>query len=119
MLSARDIATVATHLLQDYQVLESRYSSKTLLGRGRQMGKIVINFNQMLPGLRFERSGVDGLKTGTTILAGATFTAAAAEDDQRLIAIVMNAGDSFVDTSNRFVEVDRLLDYGLVHLNIN
>lgn len=113
LLSARDIATVASHLLNDYpEVLEKTSIPQKPFRPGTPDEMMMVSFNQMLPGLRFERAGVDGLKTGTTFLAGATFTATAVEDDQRLIAIVMNAGDDFDDTSTRFMEIDRLLDYG-------
>lgn len=67
------------------------------------------NWNWMLEDLIFERPGVSGLKTGTTNFAGATFTGTAVQDDRRLITVVLNSGD---DKATRFVETDKMLDYG-------
>ena len=62
----------------------------------------------MLPELVYGYEGVDGLKTGSTALAGYCFTATAQRDDVRLISVVMK-GRSYAD---RFQETKKLLDYG-------
>src|SRR5699024_347438 len=69
----------------------------------------MVNWNWMLPGMLFERENVDGLKTGTTDLAGATFAGTAKEDGRRLITVVLNSGD---DKSTHFVETDKMMDFG-------
>ena len=45
----------------------------------------------MLEGQDNFREGVDGLKTGTTELAGASFVAHSNENGMSLITVVMNA----------------------------
>ena len=53
-------------------------------------------------------SGIIGLKTGTTTLAGACISAAAERDGSRIIAVVL--GDKTTD--ERFNDAAKLLDYG-------
>jgi D-alanyl-D-alanine carboxypeptidase (penicillin-binding protein 5/6) len=108
-MSARDMAIVATHLLRDYpEVLETASIPEMTFRDTIAM----TNWNWMLEGLINERAGVDGLKTGTTSYAGATFTGTAEQDGRRLITVVMGAGDGFTNRSQRFEETGTLLDYG-------
>ena len=50
----------------------------------------MVNWNWMLPGFINAKDGVDGLKTGTTDLAGACFVGTAVRDGQRIITVVLN-----------------------------
>lgn len=59
----------------------------------------------------YERSGVDGLKTGTTELAGASFVATSTENGMRIISVVMNADGWEDDEYARFEATNDLLDY--------
>lgn len=91
MMSARDTAKLAYHLVKDYrEVLEvSSIPVKEF------EGNTMINWNWMLPGhesqnfKQYSYKGLDGLKTGHTDLAGYTFTGTAERDGQRLISVVM------------------------------
>ncbi|GEK91309.1 serine hydrolase [Alkalibacterium kapii] len=118
VMSAKGIAKVAMKLLEDYpEVLETSSVPEKIFREGTQDAISMRNWNWMLKGLPNEREGVDGLKTGTTDFAGATFTGTAKRDDQRLISVVMGAGDGFTERSQRFVETGKLLDYGFDEWN--
>ena len=65
----------------------------------------------MLEGQDNYREGVDGLKTGTTELAGASFVAHSNEHGMSLITIVMNADNGGEDEAARFTATNELLDY--------
>lgn len=112
-MSAKGIATVAKHLVEDYpQVLETSSIPTKVFREGTSDAISMMNWNWMLEGLSHERLDVDGLKTGTTQFAGATFTGTAESDGQRLISVVMGAGDGMADKGQRFVETSKLLDFG-------
>jgi len=105
MMSARATAKLAFHLLKDFpEVLETAKIPKLQFRDGKEY----TNFNWMLPSLIFEYEGIDGLKTGSTILAGSCFTATAIRGDQRYISVVMNSPSK----EERFIETAKLLDYG-------
>lgn len=103
-MSARDIATLAFHLLNDYpEVLEFSNQPKLKF----KDGKVYPNFNWMLPGLIFAYEGVDGLKTGSTDFAGHGFTATAERNGQRFITVVMKS----TSKEERFSDTRKILDY--------
>ncbi len=69
-------------------------------------------YNYMLPNMPYAREGVDGLKTGTTELAGACFVATSKENGMRLISVVLNADKSDSDDdAARFQATNNLLNY--------
>lgn len=108
-MSARSAAIIANRIISDYpEILEVASIPKQTF---RPDGEAVemTNWNWMLEGLIAERPHVDGLKTGTTLQAGATFTGTAEEDGRRLITVVLNSGD---DKMTRFVETDKMMDFG-------
>ncbi|WP_026693544.1 serine hydrolase [Peribacillus kribbensis] len=105
IMSARDVATLAFHLINDFpEALEYSKIPKLKFRDGREYP----NFNWMLPGLIYEYKGVDGLKTGSTDFAGYCFTATAVRDGQRFISVIMKADSK----DSRFTETRKLLDYG-------
>ncbi|MEK2457850.1 serine hydrolase [Tetragenococcus halophilus] len=117
-LSARDLATVARNLLQDFpDILEVSKIPEKEFGQGTSTPFDMENFNKMLPGLLAEKDGVDGLKTGTTDLAGACFVGTIEKDGQRIITVVLNAidHDDIENESARFDETSKLMDYTFDH----
>src|SRR5699024_3039650 len=109
LLSARDAARLAYHLINDFpESLEvSSMVSKDFEDH------TIPNWNWMLPHdsvnlKQFYYEGVDGLKTGHTDLAKFAFTSTAKRDDVRVITVVMKT-DSM---EARFIETAKLLDYG-------
>lgn len=115
-MPARSVAKLAYHLLKDHpEVLETSSISKKVFREGTDDAINMDNWNWMLPGLVAEYEGVDGLKTGTTNLAGSCFTGTAERNGTRLIGVVMNAVDSSgkdSDKTARFDAMAKLLDYG-------
>ncbi len=111
-MSARSVAQLAYHLLNDYpEVLETASVPFAEFQAGPDETVNMPNWNQMLPGMSHEYEGADGLKTGTTDAAGNSFTGTALQDGTRLITVVMNAGNPQVRTE-RFDETEKLFDHG-------
>lgn len=112
LLSAKDVAIVARHLINDYpDVLETTSTPTKMFGEDTNSPVEMVNWNWMLPGFVNEKEGVDGLKTGTTDKAGACFVGTMLKDDQRIITVVLNATNHETDPSARFVETSNLMDY--------
>lgn len=107
-MTARGIATVADHLIDDYpEILETSSIPEMTFQEGTSDEIVMRNWNLMLPGNFYYREGVDGLKTGTTDEAGASFTGTITEDGMRIITVVIGADES----TKRFTETGRLMDY--------
>ena len=118
-MSARNIAIVAQQLLKSYpEVLETTSIPVMNFKEGTSDEIKMENWNWMLSGLISERENVDGLKTGTTDFAGATFTGTALENDMRIITVVMNVKDGQKDLSKRFVETDKMMDWAFANWEV-
>lgn len=116
LLSPRDVAIVASHLIKDYpDVLKVSATTTQMFGANTQSPVEMVNWNWMLPGFINAKEGVDGLKTGTTELAGACFVGTIQRDGQRIITVVLNATDHKNNPSARFVETGKLMDYCYDH----
>ena len=106
-LSARDVAIIAQHLITEYPDVLKISNQTTADFEGSTMN----TYNYMLKGMPYERDGVDGLKTGTTELAGASFVATSTENGMRIISVVMNADGWQENEFARFEATNALLDY--------
>lgn len=107
LFSALDIVTIARHLILDYpQVLDITSLSAYNFG-----GYIYYSTNQMLSDGTHARNGVDGLKTGTSDSAGASFVATTKQANMRIITVVLNANDGVTTPENRFVATNDLMNY--------
>ncbi|MBM7636901.1 D-alanyl-D-alanine carboxypeptidase PBP3 [Streptococcus saliviloxodontae] len=107
LMSARDMAIIARHLITDFPDVLKISDQVTADFDGTTMN----TYNYMLGGMPYERAGVDGLKTGTTELAGASFVATSTENGMRIISVVMNA-DGWQDNDYaRFEATNDLLNY--------
>ena len=105
--SAKDVALMAFRILRDYPEVLTIASIPRKTFRPDSADAIKMdNWNWMLPELVYGYEGVDGLKTGSTSLAGYCFTATAQRNGVRLISVVMK-GRSY---AGRFQETK--LDYG-------
>ncbi|WP_461214026.1 serine hydrolase [Lacticaseibacillus sp. GG6-2] len=111
-MSAKDVAIVAQHLLNDYpDVLDTtKMPSQTFQANTKDATKMD-NYNLMLPGLSAADKGlaVDGLKTGTTDRAGDCFTGTAVKNGTRIITVVMHANGN--GDSKRFVQTAKLMNW--------
>lgn len=106
-LSAFDVAVIARRLLLDYpQVLDLSAQPAYLFG-----GETYYATNKMLADGPFARKGVDGLKTGTSVRAGASFVATSLEQGMRIVTVVLHTTDGDVHPENRFIATDSLLNY--------
>ncbi|MDO6805756.1 D-alanyl-D-alanine carboxypeptidase, partial [Wenyingzhuangia sp. 1_MG-2023] len=79
--TARDIATLAWHIIKDHPAYYGLYSEKYFEYNDIRQP----NRNKLL----WRDDSVDGLKTGHTEAAGFCLAASAVRDDMRLIAVVM------------------------------
>lgn len=115
-MSARSIAIIANKIIRDYpEILETASIPRMAFREGTDDEIQMENWNWMLEGLLFEKDGVDGLKTGTTDFAGATFTGTATKGDRRLITVVLDSGS---DRVTRFKETAKLMDYGFDNFRV-
>ncbi|HJV47199.1 MAG TPA: D-alanyl-D-alanine carboxypeptidase family protein [Bacillota bacterium] len=109
VMSARDTAILASHLIADYpESLEHASVPQKKFRAGEKMERLMKNYNWMLPGLVMHYQGVDGLKTGYIDIAGYCFTSTAKRGDERLVSVVMGTKSELA----RFQETRKLLDYG-------
>ena len=119
MMSAKSVAILAYNLLKDHpEVLETASIAEKTFREGTSDAIIMKNWNLMLPGESYAYEGVDGLKTGTTEMAGHSFVGTAERDGQRLIAVVLNAKerDGELVPHTRFVPTKQLFDFGFTQL---
>lgn len=98
--TARDIATLAVHIVNDHPQYYSLYSEKYFEYNGINQP----NRNRLL----WRDPAVDGLKTGHTEEAGFCLAASAKRDDMRLVAVVMGTRSD----AARAQETQKLLAYG-------
>lgn len=116
VMSARETAKLAMHLLNDYpEVLDTTSIPVKEFRAGTDDRIEMENWNWMFPELAKKHGtpadeSVDGLKTGTTDFAGACFTSTAVKNGNRYITVVMNVQGNNPRT-NRFDETKRLLDF--------
>ncbi|MPQ25478.1 D-alanyl-D-alanine carboxypeptidase [Bacillus paralicheniformis] len=116
-VSARDMAVLTAHLVNDYsEILDTASIAKTKFREGTYDEMDMPNWNFMLKGLVQEYEGVDGLKTGSTDSAGSCFAATAKRNGMRVISVVFNAKGSL--HTGRFVETKKMLDYAFKNFTI-
>jgi D-alanyl-D-alanine carboxypeptidase (penicillin-binding protein 5/6) len=115
VMSPRDVATLAFHLINEYpDVLKTASTPMKVFREGTTDRIVMKNWNWMLPSLVYGYKGMDGLKTGTTDFAGYCFTGTATRDGKRFITVVQNAKDSSGKNDGykaRFGETKKMLDY--------
>ncbi len=98
--SARDMALLAQHIINDYPEHYAIYSERTFSYGGIDQP----NRNRLL----WRDPSVDGLKTGWTSEAGYGLVASAERDGMRLISVVMGTSSE----EARAQETQKLLSYG-------
>ena len=115
IMSARDCALLAYHLINDYPAALTVSSiAKKVFKEGTKDAIAMSNWNFMLPSLVYGYDGMDGLKTGYTSSAGNCFTGTAKRSDLRLISVVMGC----TSQKARFQETAKLMDYGFANLEM-
>ncbi|WP_461218519.1 serine hydrolase [Lapidilactobacillus salsurivasis] len=106
-MRSRDLAVVAQHLLNDYpEVLQTT----TITGLPFH-GTTYPTWNYLLPGQAVAQAElpVDGLKTGTSDLAGECFVGTVKKNGFRIITVVLHADGNSSDRTKRFVATADLM----------
>lgn len=107
MMSAQDVAIITRHIIEEYPELV-KVSQQTSANFG---DTLMTTYNYMREGTPFYRASVDGLKTGTTVKAGASFVATSTENGMRIITVVLNADKGEEDVLARFIATNEILNY--------
>ncbi len=100
LMTARELAILARHLILDYPEQYPVFAQKEFLYRKHKF----YNRNPLL----FLNIGADGLKTGHTAEAGYGLVGSAVQDDKRLIVVVMGHENE----NQRRDEAAKLLNWG-------
>ncbi|AXJ12246.1 D-alanyl-D-alanine carboxypeptidase PBP3 [Streptococcus pluranimalium] len=112
MMSAKDVAIIAQHLINDFPDVLN-YSKKTSKNFD---GVEMITSNKLL--LEKENPyGIDGLKTGTTELAGASIVSTSNKNNMRVISVILNADNGTEIDNARFDATKDLLNYIYNHFD--
>jgi len=109
MSSAHDVAVIAKKLLEKHPTVLDFTSIPNI---ATEAG-VRHNTNLMLPGMAYEVSGVDGLKTGFTDEAQLCFTSTGVFNDRRLLTVVIGvpSGNEGGDAGDaRFELTGELID---------
>jgi D-alanyl-D-alanine carboxypeptidase len=104
--TARDLAVLARHLVQDYPVEYRYFSTPSFVFHGR----VIPNHDRMLQ----IYPGADGLKTGYTEASGCNLVTSAVRGDVRLIGVVMGTVNG-VERDNNMAS---LLDAGFDRMGV-
>ncbi|MCM0599562.1 D-alanyl-D-alanine carboxypeptidase family protein [Periweissella fabalis] len=110
LLSPKDMAIIATHLVDDYpNVIQT-----TALPNIDFYGTNVASTDALLPGGSVKtKYQFDGLKTGTSIKAHQNFVGTLKYDNRRLITVVFGTGPVDGENPTRFYQTIKLLDQTL------
>lgn len=101
-VTARAVAYIARRLIRDYPIILEYSSLRSTTVNGRTYRST----NTLM--LNGQVEGIDGLKTGTTSLAGYCFTGTAERNGRRIISVVMGAPGK----TSRNNQSKALLEYG-------
>jgi D-alanyl-D-alanine carboxypeptidase (penicillin-binding protein 5/6) len=107
-MSAHDSAMLTRKLMRTYPIiLDITSTPEYTIHKGTNNEKVIKNTNYMLPGLKHEYTGVQGVKTGSTRAAGYCFAGTVKRTGVRLISVVMGAESD----DKRFTETAKLYDH--------
>ncbi len=104
--TARDLALLARHLIQDYPDEYRYFSVPSFVFHGR----VIPNHDHMLQ----TYPGADGLKTGYIDASGCNLVTSAVRGDVRLVGVVMGASNG----SERDMHMASLLDAGFEQMGV-
>jgi len=105
-VTARDLATLATHTIQDFPDLYKKYYSLRSFTWGKTLGAGADITQANRDPLLGRVAGADGLKTGHTEEAGYGFTGSAEQNGRRLVMVLagMKSWNQRVEESVRLME---------------
>ncbi|WP_054658632.1 hypothetical protein [Apilactobacillus ozensis] len=108
-MSAKDLAILASHLINQYPEILNTTKQKSINFNGKKLD----NWDLMLDGESQAVPGVhvDGLKTGTSNAGGANFVGTAVNKGHRIVTVVMHARNDYTYDPARFIETSKLMRY--------
>lgn len=101
-ITARSMAKLARAAVSEFPDILNYTSQPSITFRGTKYK----NTNNLLPGRIYAYKGADGLKTGTTSLAGYCITATAERDGTRVVAVTMDSSSA----TSRYQDIRDILD---------
>ena len=110
-MTARDVAILSRYLIRTYpQLLQVTAQKQANFFITKNKTVQATNLNKMLPGNQYAVKGVkiDGLKTGTSDAAGASFVSTGTYRGHRIITVVLHANGKNKDA--RFTATQELYD---------
>ena len=111
-MSAKGVAVIAQHVIKEYpEILDITKKTEANFDGVNKLK----TFNYMLKGQPSYRKEVDGLQTGTTDLAGASFVAHSNESGMSIITDIINAEHTDTDDYAWFTATNELLNYVVYH----
>ena len=115
-MSAKAVATLSYHLIQDFpEILQITKKTEIPFDTGNEAKMTLTNTNQMLSGFSTSRTGVDGLKTGSTSFQIDCFAGTTNQNGFRIITVVLEATDPAADNSTPFTLTNQLMNYVYGH----
>lgn len=108
-ITPRSMAQLGAIFIRNYPDVLNYTSTKSYSFRGKTYN----NTNQLLPGKSYPYEGADGLKTGTTTLAGKCLTATAERNGSRVVGVTMHS----TTTKSRYTDIHEILDNGFSAIN--
>ncbi len=106
VVTARDLATLARHLVRDFPAEYHWFSTPSFTWHGNT----IFNHDNMLKSY----PGADGLKTGYTDAAGHNLVTSAVRGDVRLVGVVLGAGSN----GERDVHMTALLNQAFERMDV-
>ena len=110
-ITARSMATLGARLVNEFPDVLTYTSQHIYYFRG----KAYENTNELLTGGSYPYEGADGLKTGTTTLAGRCLTATAVRNGKRIVGVTMRS----TSTKSRYTDIHDILNAGFAALDAN
>lgn len=110
--TARDLATLASHLMADQvlaDIVKQFQVTITPHNEGAE-GLLLYSTNKELPGGELEKPNVIGVKTGSTDLAGGCLVIASTQGDNTVVSVVMGSDLEYGDSSEEGYKVDARWD---------
>ena len=115
-MSAKAVAVLSYHLLKDFpEILNITKKVELPFDVGGQSHTTLVNTNQMLKGFATSRSGVDGLKTGSTGFQIDCFAGTTYQNGFRVITVILEAENPTVDNSTPFTLTNQLMNFVYGH----
>ncbi|WP_220752225.1 D-alanyl-D-alanine carboxypeptidase family protein [Apilactobacillus xinyiensis] len=109
VMSAKDLAILASHLINQYPEVLNITKQKSINFNGKKLSNWDLMLNgesQAIPGIK-----VDGLKTGTSNAGGANFVGTGVNQGHRIVTVVMHAKNDYTYDPARFIETSKLMQY--------